>query len=296
MSGHTMLSVPNIMRCHPCFDEQAHERVGRVHLPVAPRCNIQCLFCEHKICANLKVQHPGWAQRLLTPADALELVRRLVEQQMDSAADGADRADVGRGFVVGVAGPGEPLANEETFQALTQVHAAFPRLMKCVSTNGLLLERELPRLLDAGVSSLTVTVNALDSKVGQHIYAWVRYQGVVYRGPDAAELLIATQMRGIRAALDTGLAVKVNSVLIPGVNDRHLSRLARRLRDLGVHLMNIMPLIPGGQMRELVAPTCDELRQVRLQCEQEIPQFRKCEQCRADVIRFPRGQLQRSTL
>ena len=56
-----------------------------------------------------------------------------------------------------------------------------------------------------------------------------------------------------------------------------------------VDLMNIMPLIPGGQMRDLDAPSCDELRQARRACEQEIPQFRKCEQCRADVIRFPRS-------
>ena len=42
-----------IMRGHPCFDEQAHERVGRVHLPVAPRCNIQCFFCERRTCAPL---------------------------------------------------------------------------------------------------------------------------------------------------------------------------------------------------------------------------------------------------
>ena len=106
---------------------------------------------------------------------------------------------------------------------------------------------------------------------------------------DAAQTLITAQMRGIQAALDVGLAVKVTTVLIPGVNDRHLGRLARQLRDLGVHLMNIMPLIPGGEIRDRVAPTWDELQQARLECEEAIPQFRKCEQCRADVIRFPRG-------
>ena len=96
-------SATAIIRQHPCFDERAHREMGRIHLAVAPRCNIRCLFCERRICANLTMQHPGWARQLLSPQDAVALVRRLVEGR-------ADR------FVVGIAGPGEPLANEETFE------------------------------------------------------------------------------------------------------------------------------------------------------------------------------------
>jgi nitrogen fixation protein NifB len=265
----------DIMQRHPCFDEQAHARVGRIHLPVAPRCNIQCAFCERRICANLTMQHPGWARQLLSPAEAVEQVRRLA------------RSRPGEEFVVGVAGPGEPLENAGTFEALGQVHREYPALIKCVSTNGLLLEQKLPQLLDVGITTLTVTVNAPDSAIGQQIYAWVRYEGTVYRGQEAAELLIANQMRGIQAAIAAGLVLKVNTVLIPGVNDGHVVRLARRLRDLDVDLMNIMPLIPSGRMKDRRPPTCDELRTARSDCEEVIPQFRLCEQCRADVVRFP---------
>ncbi len=263
------------MRCHPCFDERAHEEVGRVHLPVAPRCNIHCAFCEHKVCANLTMQHPGWAQRLLSPPEAVELVRHLASSRPEER------------FVVGVAGPGEPLENAETFEALGAIHREFPGLMKCVSSNGLLLEEKLPQILGVGITALTVTVNAADSEVGRAIYSWVRYRDIVYRGQEAAEILLANQLRGIRAALDAGLAVKVNTVLIPGINDRQMTRLARRLKEVGVCLMNIMPLIPSGAMSDRAAPTCDELRAARSECEQVIPQFRRCEQCRADVIRFP---------
>jgi nitrogen fixation protein NifB len=164
-----------------------------------------------------------------------------------------------------------------------------------VSTNGLLLEERLPLLLEAGVSALTVTVNAPEARVGQQIYAWVRYQGKTYRGQEGAEVLIAHQMQGIRAALGAGLTLKVNTVLIPGVNDEHVVRLARRLKEMGVGLMNLMPLIPAGQMRERAAPTCDELRKARADCEAVLPQFRLCEHCRADVIRFPREHENAST-
>ena len=267
-----------ILGSHPCFDESAHDRVGRVHLPVAPRCNIQCAFCERKVCAHLTAQHPGWARRVLSAADAVEEVRGLA------------KAHPGERFVVGVAGPGEPLENPATFEALGAVHREFPWLIRCVSTNGLRLEERLPELLAVGVSALTVTVNAPDADVGQAIYLWARRNGAIHRGREAAELMIDSQTRGLRAALDAGLAVKVNTVLIPGVNDRHVGRLALLLKGLGVPLMNLMPLIPGGRMAHLRGPTCEELSRAREECEAAITQFRRCQHCRADVVHFPRDQ------
>jgi nitrogen fixation protein NifB len=266
----------DVMQCHPCFSEQAHREVGRVHLPVAPTCNIQCNFCSHRICANLTMQHPGWAQQVLSVEDAVSLVVRLTESHP------------GDNFVVGVAGPGEPLANPETFEALSRVHQNHPGLLKCVSTNGLLLEEKLEQLLAVGVRALTVTVNAVDNEVGGQIYAWVRYQDTLYKGEQAAEVLLNRQLRGIRAALNCGMAVKVNTVLIPGVNDRQVGMLAINLSELGVRLMNLMPLIPGGKMADRAAPSCVELRNARAECEAVLPQFRLCEHCRADVIKFPR--------
>lgn len=263
-----------IMRRHPCFDGEAHDRVGRVHLPVAPRCNIHCNFCERKVCANLTIQHPGWTAKVLSVREAVELVRSIVHSGEEN-------------FVVGVAGPGDPLANEETFEALGAIHGQYPEILKCISTNGLLLEEKLPQILAAGVSALTVTVNAPDSAVGKYIYSWVRYQGIAYRGQEAAEILITSQLRGIKMALEAGLSLKVNTVLIPGVNDTHLMRLAQLIRETGVRLMNIMPLIPSGKMRNYRAPACDELRRTRQACEAVVPQFYRCEQCRADVIYLP---------
>lgn len=264
-----------VMRRHPCFDAECHDRVGRVHLPVAPRCNIQCNFCERNTCANMTMQHPGWAAKILTVIEAVELVRSIMS--LRASED----------FVVGVAGPGDPLANEKTFEALGQIHREYPGLLKCISTNGLLLEDRLPQVLEIGIRALTVTVNAPDNGIGKHIYSWVKYRGTIYRDEEAAALLIAKQFTGIKKALDAGLAVKVNTVLIPGVNDRHIMKLASLLRKTGVELMNIMPLIPSGKMKGYLAPTCDELRKARQDGEGIIPQFYRCEQCRADVVYLP---------
>ena len=179
------------------------------------------------------------------------------------------------------------MANEATFDTLTAVHHAYPHLRPCLSTNGLLLEDSLPRIIRMGVRTLTVTVNAPDADVAERIYEWVRYKGPVHRGADAATVLVERQWAGIRAALAAGLAIKVNTVLIPGLNDSAVERIARRLGELGVALMNVMPLIPAGHMRDRRPPTCEELEQVRAACERFVPQFRRCEHCRADIVRFP---------
>ena len=266
-------SAIEIAREHPCFNDAAHDRVGRIHLPVAPRCNIQCNYCEHRMCPD--VQHPGWASRLLSVSEAVDLVDSIVRERRDFD------------FVVGIAGPGDALSNDETLETLAALNRRYPQLTKCLCTNGLLLEDSLEAMAAAGVQAFTVTVNAADSRVGEQVYSWARYQGKVYRGEEAADLLISRQLGGIRAAIAAGFIVKVNTVLIPGINDDHMPELARRLREAGVTLMNIIPLIPAGRMKGRVAPTCDQLRNARAMCEEIVPQFRRCEQCRADIIFLP---------
>jgi len=222
-----------------------------------------------------EIKHPGWTARLLSETEAVDLVRSIVSRRL--AGD----------FVVGVAGPGDALANDQTFRTLALIRQKYPRIATCLCTNGLLLEDRLAAMAEAGVRTFTVTVNASDSRIGKSIYSWVEYQGTIYRGEEAAALLIAKQFSGIRKATAAGFSVKANTVLIPGVNDAHMSELASRLRQVGVRLMNIMPLIPSGKMKDCIPPTCDELTTVRRNCEDMLPQFHRCQQCRADVVFLP---------
>jgi nitrogen fixation protein NifB len=267
-------ATTEVMSRHPCFSDLAHDRVGRVHLAIAPRCNIQCNFCERNICAAVAIRHPGWSSKLMSVPEALELIRSFM-----GSGEGL--------LVVGVAGPGDPLANDETFEAMGLIHHEFPSTLQCVSTNGLLLEDRLQDVIDVGIRALTVTVNAAESQVGKRIYSWVSYGGSVHRGDEAAGLLLTKQFDGIAKAIDAGLAVKVNAVLIPGINEGQMPKIAARSREAGVGIMNIMPLIPSGRMRHLPSPSCDELRRARSECEEILPQFHRCEQCRADAVFLP---------
>jgi nitrogen fixation protein NifB len=258
---------------HPCFDIDSHCTAGRIHLPVAPRCNIKCQFCSRKHdCAN--ENRPGVTSRIITPDEALEWVERAIKNDP-------------RIVVAGIAGPGDPLANEGTFETLRLIDRRFPGLNKCLSTNGLLLPDRLDSLLDAGLDTLTVTVNALHPDVGAQIYAWAELGGRKYYHQEAARLLFYNQISGLEKAVKRGLRVKVNSVLIPGLNDLEMPELAALFKNIGVGLMNIMPLLPQAEMAHWPPVSNETLNNVRTACEKLIPQSRHCKQCRADAVGIP---------
>lgn len=262
-------SSSDVLKTHPCFSAEAHNRFGRIHLAVAPACNIQCRYCERKYdCAN--ESRPGVSSTVLDPFEAVERVEAFIERN--------DRVSV-----VGIAGPGDPLANAATFETLTAIHRKFPDLTLCVSTNGLLLAERLGELVQAGVRSVTVTINAVSPQTAERVYEWVLYRGRKLTGIQAAETLVRNQWQGLINAIEAGLLVKVNSVYIPGVNDSELIRIARLAGSFGADIMNVLPLIPQAQFRQLPRPSYEMLHGKRDELRPFIKQMSHCRQCRADA-------------
>lgn len=182
---------------HPCLSAQAHFRYGRIHLPVAPRCNIRCGYCDRRYdCAN--ESRPGVTSEVISPEAALDRVERAL--RLDS-----------RLRVAGVAGPGEPLANPATLETLRLIHARFPRLLLCLSTNGLVLSDALPELLDCGVSTLTVTVNTRSVVCAGHVYRTVG--GSADAGAMAA--FLSAQQEGVAKAAEAGLSADLADQEVP---------------------------------------------------------------------------------
>ena len=254
---------------HPCYDRKAQHKYGRIHLAVAPSCNIQCNFCVREFdCVN--ESRPGVTSKVLIPQEALEKTRQII-------------TDYPFIKVVGIAGPGDPLANNETFETFELIKKEFPELTLCMSTNGLLLPEKLEDILRVGVSTLTVTINAIDPEIQAKIVDHIIYHGKVYRGVEGAEIQIKNQLEGVEAAVKAGLVVKVNTVLIPGINDKHVIEIAKKLYELGVYIMNIMPLKNQGAFANLEPPTAEERKAVQQACEPYVLQMRHCRQCRADA-------------
>ncbi len=255
---------------HPCFSKNACHFFGRMHLAVAPKCNIQCNYCIRKFdCVN--ESRPGVTSKVLTPQEALERVREVLEK-------------VHYIKVVAVAGPGEPLFNEETFETFKLIKEEFPHLMRCLSTNGLLLPDRIDDIEELGVGTVTVTLNAVDPDIGKEIYSFVNYHDKRYKGKEAAELLLKNQLEGIREAVKRKILIKVNTVYIPTVNDKHIIEVAKTVGEMGVYLQNVIPLIPQYKFAQITPPTSQEKNEMQDKCSEYTRQMKHCRQCRADAI------------
>jgi nitrogen fixation protein NifB len=260
------------MASHPCFNPEAKGKFGRVHLPVAPKCNVQCLFCNRKYdCVN--ESRPGVTSSLLSPGQALHYVTRLL--------------DMGKPIsVAGIAGPGDPFANpHETMETMRLLRRKLPNLLLCVSTNGLAVGPYIPELATIGVSHVTVTISALDPEIGEQIYGWVRDDKKIYRGRAGASLMIFRQVAAVRALKAHGITVKVNSILIPGVNEHHMEQIAQFCKTEGVDMHNVIPLCPveDTPFEDLREPTAAEVHAIRESCGKYVTQMTHCQRCRADA-------------
>ncbi|HOV13664.1 MAG TPA: radical SAM protein, partial [Spirochaetota bacterium] len=154
---------------HPCFNDSLRHKFGRVHLPVAPKCNIQCNYCDRKYdCMN--ESRPGVTSRVLSPNQALTYLDKILEKLPNIT-------------VVGIAGPGDPFANPvETMETLRLVRAKYPDMMLCLATNGLNILPYIDELAELNTSYFTITINAIKSDIASKIYAWIRDDKKVYRG------------------------------------------------------------------------------------------------------------------
>ena len=267
--------APIDLENHPCFDKEAHKKFGRVHLPVAPRCNIQCNFCNRKYdCMN--ESRPGVTSTVLTPQQAIAYLRYVV----------AKRPEIS---VMGIAGPGDPFANpEETMETLRLTRQFFPQMILCVATNGLNVVPFVDEMAELQVSHVTLTINAIDPVVGSAIYAWVRDGKRPLRGEEAAAVLAARQIDALVKLKACGITTKINTIIMPGVNDDHIHDVAKNVSALGADIMNLMPLVPvkGAAFQDLPPPDTMTTARLRLQCGQLLPQMTHCSRCRADAVGY----------
>jgi nitrogen fixation protein NifB len=189
--------------------------------------------------------------------------------------------------VVGVAGPGDTLVGNNLFEAFKILKVTHPELLRCISTNGLLLYARADELIELGIDTLTVTVNAVEPEILAQIVPAIHYRGVRLTGTEGAAILIENQLKGIRKMAAAGTVIKVNTVLIPEINGEHIPEIARAVGDAGAAMYNIIPLIPQHRFAELEAPTCAQIDEAREKAGAYVDVFRHCQHCRADAIGIP---------
>lgn len=193
----------------------AVDRSGRplrsLRISVTDRCNLRCAYC-------MPEEHYVWLPR----ADilAFEEIAALVDAFTDC---GVDR--------VRLTG-GEPLLRHD-LPALVRMLAARPALRDlALTTNGMLLAEHAAALKAAGLHRLTVSLDTLRP---------ARFRALTRRDG------LARVLAGIRAAGAAGFRpLKIDSVVMRGVNDDELADLIELARPLGAELRFIEYMDVGG--------------------------------------------------
>ncbi|MER2518365.1 MAG: nitrogenase cofactor biosynthesis protein NifB [Candidatus Accumulibacter phosphatis] len=278
---NALAQLPDAIRArvqdHPCYSEDAHHYFARMHVAVAPACNIQCNYCNRKYdCAN--ESRPGVVSEVLAPDQAIRKVLAVA-------------ARIPQMTVLGIAGPGDPLANpNRTFETFRQLSERAPDIKLCLSTNGLNLPLYVDEIARHNIDHVTITINCLEPEIGARIYPWIFWNNRRIRGLKAARILIEQQQKGLEMLIACDILVKVNSVLIPGVNDEHLKEVSRVVKAKGAFLHNVMPLIAVAEygtyygLMGQASPTPEQLQKLQDACAGDMAMMRHCRQCRADAI------------
>ncbi len=262
---------------HPCYSEEAHHHYARMHVAVAPACNIQCNYCNRKYdCAN--ESRPGVVSEKLTPEQAAKKVLAVA-------------STIPQMTVLGIAGPGDPLANpEKTFKTFELISKTAPDIKLCLSTNGLALPDHVDTIAGFNVDHVTITINMVDPEIGAKIYPWVFWKHKRYnrrrsrKAADRSSVAGSRDAHRARHSLQGQFGDDPRGQRQASCRGQQGGEVARRL------LHNIMPLISAPEHGTVFGltgqrgPTAQELKALQDSCEGEMNMMRHCRQCRADAV------------
>jgi len=193
------------------------DRFGRpitsLRISVTSDCNLSCFYCHREGCPA--VDHK------LGPAEINEIV------------------EVAREFGVRKVKftGGEPLLRDDIADIVASVADQELDDVSLV-TNGTLLADVVHELAEVGLNRVNVSLNTLDPVVFAKI---------------TGEDLMGDVLTGINAAVDAGLTpVKINMVLLAGVNDGEIDRMIKYASDLGA-VLQIIELLRTQDNEEIFA-------------------------------------------
>ncbi len=247
---------------HPCFGITSRRKVGRLHLPVAPRANVRIRFAENG--------NPG-------PAMLPEAAVAWLEQVIN---DGA-QVDV-----VGITGPGDPLAvPEPTLRTLRLVREKYPDISLCLTTSGIGGDILADELADTGLSHITVLVDAVTPEVAEKLYAWIRPSTKTLPLVEAAKVLMNEQAKAVTAFKRVGLTVKVNTTVYSGHNAGHVEEVAAAMATLGADIMAVVPYLPADEAGDHPAESGMELLStVRDRASRHMNLMPAWDECGEDIV------------
>ena len=204
------------------FDAKGRN-IHYLRLSVTDLCNLRCRYCMPDGVEKLE------REDILTYEEFLRLAALFAKCGVDT---------------VRVTG-GEPLVRKGVDYLVAQLKGIPGIRRVTMTTNGVLLAKQLPALLSAGLDSVNISLDTLRPEMFQRITARDEFSHV---------------MEGLRAALDSGIPVKLNCVPQAGVNEGELEDLAAlaKAHPLQVRFIEMMPIGYGAAMPCISGPALRE--------------------------------------
>ncbi|MGB1897859.1 MAG: GTP 3',8-cyclase MoaA [Candidatus Poseidoniaceae archaeon] len=224
------------------LEDEHHRPLLDLRISVTDRCNMRCRYCMPR-------EHFDGDHEFLPKEDILRfeeivhVVRALIPHGLRK---------------VRLTG-GEPLLRRDLHKLVQQLRSTSQNLDIALTTNGLLLKNQLNDLYNAGLSRITVSLDALDEEI-------YRTMGDTNSHPSVV-------LEAIEFAQDIGLPVKVNAVIKKNLNESQVTPMVQEFGPRGIPIRfieymdvgttndwNLDHVVSGETMRSMLEQKFGPLR------------------------------------
>ena len=215
-------------------------RLHDLRISVTDRCNFRCVYCMPREAFG--------RDHLFLPRSEL-----LTFEEIERAARVFASLGVEKLRLTG----GEPLLRRD-LEVLVAKLAGVPGIRDlALTTNGTVLAQKARALKAAGLTRVTVSLDALDD--------------ATFRAMNDVDFPVARVLEAIEAAADAGLApVKVNMVVRRGINEQEVLPLARWCRERG-HVLRVVEYMDVGHTNGWRLDDVMPADEVRAMIDRELP-------------------------
>ncbi|TQR30958.1 GTP 3',8-cyclase MoaA [Campylobacter sp. MIT 99-7217] len=174
--------------------------INYLRISLTQTCNFRCLYCMPKLPFDAKVE-----EKLLSFEELFLFVKACIDEGINK---------------IRITG-GEPLLRQDLEVFIKMIYDYAPQIDLAITTNAFLLEEKASVLKEAGLKRMNISLDTLDPKKAKKI---------------AQKDVLEQVLRGIQKAKELGFFIKLNTVVLKGINDDELVLLLDYAKNLGVQI------------------------------------------------------------
>ncbi|WP_212904440.1 GTP 3',8-cyclase MoaA [Clostridium polyendosporum] len=214
-------------------------KINYLRLSVTDRCNLRCIYCMPKEGVDFTKNH-----ELLTIEEMLKIVKSAAELGIKK---------------VRITG-GEPLLRNGVIELISKIKSLSKIQHVYLTTNGILLDHYMDQLIKVGLDGINISLDSLREDIFEKIT----------RGGN-----LQTVLKSIETCDKEGIKIKLNTVILKGVNDKEILDFVYFSKKSGLDI-RFIELMPIGESKGFKAFTTNELKNyiqkemLLIPCEESI--------------------------